>query len=177
MIALMYWFKYLRGLFGVLALTGPLALGAGCEPLYYNASDSIPEGWYVIQMTDTLARGDVLRLCLPAPVGRAAVRKGYVHRGSCPGGSRRVGKPVMAIGGDTVLMITDSIQVNQGPPIQAQIQLRDRRGRLMDRATGRMVLQRNECFLLSTHSQFSFDSRYFGPVGCHPPYQILRPAR
>ncbi|MDE2956441.1 MAG: S26 family signal peptidase [Bacteroidota bacterium] len=144
---------------------------------HYNTSASIPEGWYVKQTADTLTRGDILRLCLPASVGRAAVRKGYVHRGSCPGGSRRVGKPVAAIGGDTVRVLTDSIQINRGPPIRAEIQLRDRRGRRMDRVTGRIVLQQNECFLLSTESPFSYDSRYFGPVACHGPYQILRRAR
>lgn len=164
------WFKWeMLGTF--------LVLCAGCSPLFYNTSDSIPAGWYVMDATDTLMRGDIVRLCLPPQLGRRAVRKDYVHRGSCPGGSRRIGKPVVAVAGDTVIVAEDSIQINHEPPIYAPIQFQDRRGRVMIRTTERAVLNSGECFLLSSHSQFSFDSRYFGPVPCNPPYQVLNPVR
>ena len=160
-----------------LSATGAVAMLCGVwvlvGPLYYNGSASIPAGWYEMQVQDTLARGDIVRLCLPPAIGRYAVRRGYVHRGTCDGGSRRIGKPVMAAAGDTLLISLKGVQINGGPLLKAPLQLRDRRGKLMPRRVGRQILQPGECFLLSTFNQLSFDSRYYGPVPCRSPFQVL----
>ena len=142
-------------------------------PVFYNASTSLPTGWYTMQTRIQLKRGDIIRLCLPAHIGRHAVGQGYVHRGTCAGGSRHVGKPVVALAGDTVDVHLEGVRVNRGPIIMAPIQRHDRRGHMMLTARGHYVLEDDECFLLSTYSEYSFDSRYFGPVTCLPPYQVL----
>ena len=151
------------------------SVNLGCKPHLFNASPSLPVGWYSLHTADSLDTNDIVLLCLPVPLGVYAMRRGYVHRGSCPGGSRRVGKPVIAMAGDTVHVDSRNIQVNSGPPINAAMHNRDRRGRQMPQRTQRLVLEDHQCFLLSTFNQYSFDSRYFGPIPCHPPFQILRP--
>ena len=161
-----------------LSVAGAVAMLCGVwvlvGPLYYNGSPSIPAGWYALQVQDTLGDGDIVRLCLPPAIGRYAVRRGYVHRGTCDGGSRRIGKPVVAAAGDTLVISSRGVQVNGGPLLKAPLQRRDRRGKLMPRAVGRQILQPGECFLLSTFNQLSFDSRYYGPVPCRSPFQVLR---
>ncbi len=144
--------------------------------VFLNMSNSMSRGWYRIEKRPFVQRGDTLLVCLPRTIGEFAVRRSYVRRGTCPGKTGRIGKPVRAIAGDTVVVDARGVTVNQALPIMAPIQLRDRRGRRMHMALGRHVLQPNECFLLSTHSVHSYDSRYFGPVRCTPPYYVLRAA-
>ena len=168
-----YWFKSQNTLIWAGAAIFLCLAYAVIFPLHYNASQSIPAGWYTLNKRDVLVQGDILRLCLPSSIGKFAISRGYVHRGRCPGGSRRVGKPVLAFARDTVQVTERGIQVNKGPLIDAPLQLRDRRGKLMPRVSDRFVLKDNECFLLSMHSPFSFDSRYYGPIPCHPPYRVM----
>lgn len=143
-------------------------------PLFVNTSDSLPLGFYRITKVFDLQRGYVLRTCLPAEVGQSAVQRGYVRRGSCPNGSARIGKPIIALQGDTVVVSDGRIQVQGWGDHEAPIYAHDRRGRSLANATGMHILQPGECFLLSRHNPFSYDSRYYGPVSCgEPPYFIL----
>lgn len=168
-----HWFKSRTILLCMGAATLLCLVCAVIYPVHYNASVSIPTGWYTLTKRNSLVKGEIIQLCLPPLIGKFAVSRGYVHRGRCTGGSRRIGKPVLAFAGDTVQVTTHGIQVNDGPHIDAPFQDRDRRGKLMPQVSGRLVLQDNECFLLSMHSPFSFDSRYYGPIPCHPPYQVM----
>ena len=157
-----------------MSMLGAAPVGYTSPPLFLNTSTSLPRGWYRITKSADLARGQVLRLCLPASLGRYAIERGYVRSGTCAGGAARVGKSIVALAGDSVAVRADGIQVNDDAAIRVQMQARDRRGRRMATATGTYVLGDGECFLLSRHSPFSFDSRYFGPVSCgEPPYSIL----
>ena len=142
--------------------------------IFYNVSRSVPAGWYRVHKRSEIQRGDTLLLCLPQDTGRYAVRRGYVRQGTCPGGAGRIGKPVLAITGDTVIVEQRGVSINDSLWVWAPAQLRDRLGRPMDAALGRHVLQLNECFLLSTHSTRSYDSRYFGPVPCTQPFFVLQ---
>ncbi|MXZ05201.1 MAG: conjugative transfer signal peptidase TraF [Rhodothermaceae bacterium] len=143
-------------------------------PLFVNTSDSLPLGLYRVTKVFDLQRGYVLRTCLPAEIGRAAVQRGYVRRGTCPNGSARVGKPIIALQGDTVVVSDGRIQVHGQGEHEAPIYAHDRRGRSLANAVGTHILQPGECFLLSTHSSFSYDSRYYGPIYCgEAPYFIL----
>ncbi len=143
-------------------------------PLFVNTSTSLPLGFYRVTKVFDLKRGYVLRTCLPAKVGQAAVRRGYVRRGTCPSGSARIGKPIVALQGDTVVVSDGRIQVRGWGDHEALIYAHDRRGRSLANALGTHILQPGECFLLSTHSPFSYDSRYYGPISCgKPPYFIL----
>ena len=70
---------------GIAILTG-LALAAlawsasGTLPprLVYNASDSVPVGWYRIRHADSLTVGDIVLARLPAPSAELAERRGYL---------------------------------------------------------------------------------------------------
>ncbi len=143
-------------------------------PLFVNSSNSLPLGFYRVTKVFDLQRGYVLRTCLPAEIGQAAVQRGYVRRGTCPNGSARIGKPIIALQGDTVVVSDGRIQVQGRGYHTAPIYAHDQRGRNLANAAGTHILQPGECFLLSTHSPFSYDSRYYGPVSCGvPPYFVL----
>ena len=143
-------------------------------PLFVNTSDSLPLGFYRVTKVFDLQRGHVLRTCLPAEIGRAAVQRGYVRRGTCPNGSARIGKPIIALQGDTVVVSDGRVQVQGRGNHEAPIYAHDRRGRSLANAAGTHIMQPGECFLLSTHSPFSYDSRYYGPISCgEAPYFIL----
>lgn len=145
--------------------------------IFYNSSESLPRGWYRVEKRQGIRRGDTLLTCLPPEIGRFAVRRGYVLPGRCPGGTGYIGKPVRAIAGDTVTVNRHAVTINSWAPVIAPAQQRDRRGRTINGLTGRHVLKSNECFILSTNSPHSFDSRYFGAVPCTPPFFVLQIAR
>ena len=170
-------------LVGVLAICGlsliafavkSLPIDRMSPPLFVNTSASLPFGFYRVTKVANLKRGDVLRTCLPDTLSQFAVQRGYLRQGTCPGGSTRIGKPVIALPGDTVLVSNQNIQVKGHRDFEMPIYERDRRGRYLSNAIGTHVLSPGACFLLSTHSMLSYDSRYYGPVPCgSPPYYVL----
>lgn len=162
------------GLFLVAVAVQSLPVGRMSLPLFVNTSASLPFGFYRVTKVANLKRGDVLRTCLPDTLSQFAVRRGYLRQGTCSGGSTRIGKPVIALQGDTVLVSDQYIQVKGHGGFETPIYERDRRGRRLSNAIGIHVLSPGTCFLLSTHSAFSYDSRYYGPVPCgSPPHYVL----
>ena len=144
-------------------------------PLHYNLTASLPLGLYGAEMREGVRRGDILRVCTPwraAPVARA---RGYVGPGSCPGGTAPIGKMVLGLPGDTVFVSKEEIRIGSRTVLKDPLQERDTRGRLVRTAEGMHVLAAGECFVLSTYSPRSYDSRYFGPVECAPPFLVLTP--
>ncbi len=111
-------------------------------------------------------RGAIVLACLPPEVAAFARERGYVPRGgACPGGGVPVGKPVLAIPGDTVTVTPNGILVNGAPVPNSQPLASDRQGRLLPRlAVGRYVVGPGELWVVSPYSRLSFDSRYFGAV-------------
>jgi len=168
---------------GVLAICGLsliavvvqfLPIGRMSPPLFVNTSASLPFGFFRITKVASLERGDVLRTCLPDTLSQFAVQRGYLRQGTCPGGSTRIGKPVIGLQGDTVVVSDRYIQVKGYRAFEIPIYEHDRRGRRLPNATGIHVLSPGTCFLLSTHSALSYDSRYYGPIPCgSPPYYVL----
>ena len=151
-----------------------LPLGLTSPPLFVNTSSSLPAGFYRVTKVSAIKRGHVLRTCLPDSLNQIAVRRGYLRQGACPGGAAHIGKPVIAIQGDTVVVSDQATQVNSLQYLQAPVHTHDRRANELTNAMGTHVLKPGECFLLSTYSVRSYDSRYYGPVPCGiPPYYIL----
>ena len=143
-------------------------------PLFLNRSNSLPPGFYRVTKVSDIKRGDILRTCLPDTLSQIAIERGYLHPGSCPGGSTRIGKPIIALQGDTVIVSDEQTWVNGHESFDAPVYAHDRRGRHLSNAMGFHVLQSGECFLLSTYSLLSYDSRYYGPVPCGTsPYYTL----
>ncbi|MCY4171571.1 MAG: conjugative transfer signal peptidase TraF [Bacteroidetes bacterium] len=163
------------GVFGlVVVYIYLLPVDKSSPSLFVNTSTSVPLGLYHMTKVSDLKRGDVIRLCLPEALNRFAIKRGYLRQGVCPGGATRVGKPVIALHGDTVVVTEKAVQINGSDMLEVPVSMHDRRGRCLANAIGIHILAPDECFLISTHHQLSYDSRYYGPVPCGgPPYYIL----
>lgn len=131
-----------------------------------NLTRSIPIGVYrVIDDTSPVRRGDVVLACLPSSVARLAHDRGYVPRGgSCPGGLVPIGKLVMALAGDTVVVSSDGLRVNGQSVQNSRALMRDAAGReLRGIPRGHYPVSTGEVWLIGA-SPRSFDCRYIGPV-------------
>src|SRR5258708_39776671 len=70
--------------------------------LRLNLTGSLPVGLYVAARAAPV-RGALVLVCLPSEVAAFARARGYVPRGgACPGGIVPIGKPIVAMPGDTV---------------------------------------------------------------------------
>lgn len=148
-------------LLGILSSLGMYA-GSG---LRLNLTGSMPGGLYV-NTGDPLARGSIVLACLPDDVAREAMVRGYVPRGgSCPHGTMPLGKPVLALAGDTVIVTATSLVLNGELVPNSRSLSWDTNGRPLPALRhGKYYVSPGELWLVSTHSPFSFDSRYFGAV-------------
>ena len=133
--------------------------------LRVNLSGSMPVGLYKTVRGQPF-RGSTVLACLERDIARLAVERGYIPiGGSCPGGALPVGKRVIAVPGDTVIVALAGISVNGIPIIGSEPLPADSRGRpLPQLPAGRYVVGPRQLWLLSGYSPRSFDSRYFGPV-------------
>jgi len=160
----MHWWRASRPVWW---LGSPLALLAAgwFVGLRLNLTGSLPVGLY-LESRATPVRGAIVLACLPPEVAAFARERAYVPRGgTCPGGVLRVGKPILAIAGDTVSVTPTGLLVNGAPVPNSQPLAADRRGRLLPRlAVGRYVVGPGELWVLSSYSRLSFDSRYFGAI-------------
>ena len=124
--------------------------------LVYNASDSLPIGWYHIATPRSLRPGDTVLINLPYEARTFAAQRGYLPA-NVP-----LLKTVAAIAPQHVCVLSGLIVVDSEP---VAIRLRvDRKGRVLPQWSGCRQLDDGELFLLSAANLESFDSRYFGPV-------------
>jgi len=141
---------------GVLRAVAPTGAAAAPAPrLVYNASDSVPRGFYAIRAQPPRV-GDVILARLPVFAARLAAERGYL-----PAGVPLV-KPIAAGDGDHVCVRHGIVRINGR--VVARTLARDSRGRPLAAWPGCRLLMRGEWFLLSAEHPASFDSRYFGPV-------------
>src|SRR5712691_8237284 len=133
--------------------------------LRVNLTGSLPVGLYLAGRASPL-RGAIVLACLPPGVAAFARERGYVPRGGgCPSGVLPVGKPVLAVAGDTVTMTSSGLLVNGRPVPNSQPLTTDRKGRPLPRlAVGRYLVGSGQLWVLSSYSRLSFDSRYFGAL-------------
>lgn len=142
-----------------------LLVGCALAGLRLNLSGSMPVGLYLI-VRDPPVRGSIILVCLPPNVAQLAVTRGYIPRGgSCPRGAIPVGKPLLAIPGDTVEVTAAGLVLNGALIHHSRALEVDRMGRTLPRpAFGRRTVGIDELWLVSSVSPNSFDSRYFGPI-------------
>lgn len=151
----------------VLAIGASVALAAAAAAvtgLRINLTGSIPPGIYrTVQFT--ISRGAIVLVCLPPRIAGPARERGYIPDGSCPDGSAPVGKPIVAVAGDTVDVSELGVAVNRALLANSRPLTRDSRGMQLNvlRIANRRVAD-HELWLVSSHSPRSFDSRYFGAV-------------
>lgn len=140
---------------GVLLVVGsPLATRS--LRLVYNASDSAPRGFYLVEEPVDVRVGEYVVARLPVATAEVAADRGYLQ-GSVP-----VLKQVAAAGGQLVCVTGDIVFIDT--KAVAKVISKDARGRPMRAWDQCRRLTEHEVFLLNPTSPASFDSRYFGPL-------------
>jgi conjugative transfer signal peptidase TraF len=125
------------------------------RPLYiWNASPSVPTGWYWVGRASHQV-GDLVVVRLPPVTAAMAARRGYLPRWAY------LLKPVAAVGGDHVCRLSGRVFVRR--KFTARASATDNLGRPLPVWLGCRMLRSGEIFLLA-HGPASFDSRYFGPL-------------
>lgn len=140
---------------GLAALAWPLFITLHLR-VVYNASDSVPRGWYRIVTADSLPIGSIVLVTLPVGVATLAAQRGYLPE--------RVPllKRIAAVAPQQVC--TAQQQVTIDAVVVATVLAVDSQGRTLPVWQQCRALREGELFLLSTTHPASFDSRYFGPV-------------
>lgn len=131
------------------------ALATSPPQLIYNASDSVPTGWYRIAPVSSLVTGDLVLVRLPPDAMVLAARRGYLPS-TVP-----LLKTVAAIAPQQVCVRSNYVLVDG--QLRARQLHEDRQGRALPAWQGCRRLVGDELFLLGNKPE-SFDSRYFGPV-------------
>lgn len=138
--------------------------------LVYNASDSLPRGWYRVDPHGAPQAGSTVLVRLPTVVAAFAAQRGYL-----PAGVPLL-KQVAAVAGQRVCGDGSSLRIDGVP--MAVVLSTDGRGRSLPAWLECRDLSAGELFLLGTAHSASFDSRYVGPVdvssviGCAQPLRI-----
>lgn len=122
----------------------------------YNASDSVPVGWYRVGPPRALHVGGFVLVHLPAAPRTLAARRGYLpwHIPLL----KRIG----AVASQAVCVRGGIVRID-GVPVAITLPV-DGSGRRLTPWSQCRRLRAGELFLLSTSNPASFDSRYFGPV-------------
>lgn len=139
---------------------------AAVPRLVYNATDSVPRGFYAIAAQPP-GIGDLILTRLPASAARLAAERGYL-----PAGVPLI-KPIAAGYGDHVCVRDGEVRINGH--VVARTLAVDSQGRPLAAWSGCRLLAEGEWFLLSTENPASFDSRYFGPIPRAAAYGLAVP--
>ncbi len=139
---------------GLIAL-GWAAFTTSPPRLIYNASDSVPVGWYRMLPADSLAPGNLVLVRLPPDARSLAAQRGYLPT-NVP-----LLKTVAAMAPQRVCMQGNQVRID-GFVVARRLRW-DRQGRPLPTWQTCRRLVSDELFLLSSNPA-SFDSRYFGPV-------------
>lgn len=127
--------------------------------LVYNASDSVPIGWYRISQADSLAPGDLVLVRLPPEASSLAAQRGYLPA-NVP-----LLKTVAAVAPQRVCVQGSQVRID-GVVVARRMRW-DRQSRALPAWQACRRLVGDELFLLSSNNPASFDSRYFGPVSAN----------
>ena len=142
---------------GFAALTvGATILFHPAPTLVWNASASVPIGFYAIHPIHGIQSGDLVLVLPPEGVARYLAKRGYLPRGV------PVLKHVLALPGQSVCRVERTITVD-GVAVGDALD-RDRQGRGLPAWQGCRIVAHDEVFLMNWRSTFSFDGRYFGPL-------------
>jgi conjugative transfer signal peptidase TraF len=161
---------------------GLVTLGAGLAAarsfgLRFNLTGSLPIGLYrVTNDPPTLARGAIVLYCLPASVAGFAHERGYVPKGGrCADGLTPIGKVVVALPGDTVVVARAGITVNSQLQLHSRPLAGDRLGKRLPDLVGDSYVVRPGYIWLLAPSDRSFDSRYLGELSTANIIARIRP--
>lgn len=140
-----------------LALIGASTIVRSDPLLIWNASASVPIGFYAVIPITQPGIGNLVAVRPPEPLGRWLVESGYL------GSDTPLLKRVAALPGSEVCRHGTTIIVD-GTAV-AEARERDRLGRPLPTWRGCRTLRDGELFLLNADHLGSLDGRYFGPLG------------
>lgn len=144
-----------------LSALGVLLVGASgaanwSPRVVYNASPSLPLGFYSVRQTGQLTVGDLVVVDVPQDFEDLLSERGYLPRG-VPLIKRVTGLP-----GDHVCYRDGMVFLNEQPIVR--VLERDGAGRPIPLWRGCRHLHDNEFFAVIQEVETSLDSRYFGPL-------------
>ncbi len=125
--------------------------------LLWNASPSVPVGFYAVTPIDTPHVGDLVAVRPPPPLGQWLFENGYLGRDT------PLLKRVVALPGAEICRRGTTITI-AGHAV-AEARERDRLGRRLPVWQGCQLLREDQVFLLNPEEPASLDGRYFGPLG------------
>lgn len=137
------------------ALVGLSAVIQANPVLVWNASASVPIGFYVVQPLDAPAVGDLVVLEPPSALGDWLFERGYL------GARVPLIKHVAALPGQRVCRAGMTVSVD-GTTV-ATAKKRDRFDRPLPVWQGCQTLTGDQIFFLNPDTEASLDGRYFGP--------------
>lgn len=130
--------------------------------LRINATPSLPLGIYRVSNSDSAT---LVEFCPLEPWAALASARSYRARGNCPDGGSPMMKSILAREGDLVEFSPIGIRVNGRVLARSAPKTRDSSGReLRPWAYGAHRVQLGTVWVGSTFNEWSFDSRYFGPI-------------
>lgn len=139
------------------ALAIMLASGVPTAPrLVWNASASVPIGFYTISPADRIEVPDLVAVLPPEPIASFMVQRGYVGQGV------PLLKHVLGLPGQRVCRDGRAITVDSVPLGEARD--RDSQGRDLPVWQGCRVIAEGEVFLMNLDVSDSLDGRYFGSL-------------
>lgn len=141
----------------------------------FNATASMPIGFYQ-SVSEPVHAGSLVSVCLPASITKEGVQRGYLTHGPCPGNGIAVLKQVIALPGNQVEVSNTGIQVGEHfypAPIKAV----DHSGQAVKRFIHNGIYPETTGYWLygSGDYQYSWDSRYYGPVPAANIQGVYRP--
>ena len=124
--------------------------------LIWNATASVPIGFYTIEPADALGVPELVAVMPPEPLAAFMVQRGYVGRG-VPLLKRVVGLPGQWVCRAGRTITVDGIEMGEALE-------RDSLGRDLPVWQGCRVIGDGQLFLMNWEVRDSLDGRYFGPI-------------
>ncbi|MER9868483.1 S26 family signal peptidase [Mesorhizobium sp. M0136] len=132
------------------------ALTAPAPRFIWNASPSVPIGFYRIDGGGKFSAGDLVAVRPPEPLAEFLAERAYLPKGVL------LLKRILAVSGQTVCRIKLAISVD-GRDVGAALE-RDRAGRDLPSWQGCHSVPAASVFLMNRQVRDSLDGRYFGLV-------------
>ncbi|TNE43202.1 MAG: S26 family signal peptidase [Sphingomonadales bacterium] len=124
--------------------------------LIWNASPSVPIGFYRVHTGEMPGRGDLAVVAPPHRIARYLDDGGYL-----PFGLPLI-KPVAALAGQRVCRVGDTISIDG--TVTGAAKASDRFGRPLPVWHGCRTISDNQLFFMNPNREDSLDGRYFGPL-------------
>ncbi|KRW97469.1 S26 family signal peptidase [Paracoccus sp. MKU1] len=147
---------YLAVTAAAVLVIGTVSVAEIAPRLIWNASASLPIGFYRVEPPTSFALGDLVAVTLPEPLAQFVAARGYV------GADVPLLKRVAGLPGTRVCRTGVTITV--AGQVLGAARERDRIGRPLPIWQGCRIVGADEVFLMNREAGDSLDGRYFGPL-------------